>query len=317
MTVTRDDLERHLASLAERTGDPRAGLYGPSSISWEVNKESVIMLGGGAAALLQLAHPFVAHAIDQHSKTRSDPVGRFARTFGHVFAMIFGDLEHARRAAREVHTVHVKIRGRIREDVGAYARGDRYHANDEAALLWVHATLLATALDVYERLVRPLSAGEREQYYEESKLFAALFGIPSSVLPPTYPDFTRYYAEMIASDRIVVGKPASELRHFLFRPPTLAHRPMMRWLEVFTAGILPPKLRDQFGFRFGPVERQLFERSLSVLRAAHHAAPRRLRYFPAYLEAQRRMAGKPERDYVGRLLERLALMSLQPRPRPT
>lgn len=312
MTVTREDLERHLAELVRSVRDPRAGLYGPGSMSWEVNKESVIMLGGGAAALLQLAHPFVAHAVDQHSKTRTDPVGRFSRTFGHVFAMVFGDLDHALRSARRVHDVHVKIRGRIKENVGAHARGDRYEANDEQALLWVHATLLATALDVYERLVRVLTFEERECYYEESKLFGYLFGISDGVLPPTYRDFARYYEDMIASDTIAVGAPAAEMRRFLFQPPTAAHRPGALWFETFTAGLLPAKLRTQFGFSYGRIEREVFERSIPMLRVAHRVAPRRLRYFPAYLEAERRVAGKPERDPIGRLLEKVALKGLQP-----
>lgn len=312
MTVTREDLELHLAKLVARSRDPRAGLYGPGSLSWEVNRESVIMLGGGAAALLQLAHPFVAHAVDQHSKTRTDPVGRFSRTFGHVFAMVFGDLDHALDSARRVHDVHVKIRGRIKEHVGAHARGDRYHANDEQALLWVHATLLATALDVYERVVRVLSSDERERYYEESKLFAYLFGIPDGVLPDTYRDFARYYEDTIASDVIAVGAPAADMRRFLFLPPTLAHKPATIWFEVFTAGLLPAKLREQFGFRYGRLEQQVFARSIPLLRRACRLAPRRLRYFPAYLEAERRMAGKPARDPIGRMLEKVALRSLQP-----
>jgi uncharacterized protein (DUF2236 family) len=312
VTVTREQLERQLAIVAARASDPRAGLYGPGSLSWEVNRESVIMLGGGAAALLQLAHPYVAHAIDQHSRTRSDPVGRFARTFEHVFAMIFGDLNHALGAARRVHDVHVRIRGRIREDVGSHARGDRYEANDVGALLWVHATLLATALDVFERIVRVLSDEERELYYAESKLFAYLFGIPERALPRTYRDFLAYYGAMIESETISVGEPAAQMRHFLFRPPTVAHVPLMAWFAVFTAGLLPPKVRDAFGLPFGRAERQVFERSIPVLRAARRAAPRRLRYFPAYLEAERRMAGKKERDIFGRVLEKVALRSMQP-----
>jgi uncharacterized protein (DUF2236 family) len=312
MTVTPEDLERHLARITARVEDPRAGIYGPGSVSWEVNRESIILLGGGCAALLQLAHPFVAHAVDQHSHTKTDPVGRFARTFNHVFAMVFGDLDHALTAARRVHALHTTIRGRIRENVGAYARGDRYHANDEHALLWVHATLVASALDVFERVVRRLSAPERERYYEESKLFAYLFGIPDSVLPATWADFARYYEDTIASDTIAVGAPALELRRFLFQPPTMAHTPVARWYEVFTAGLLPPKLREQLGFAYGPLERAVFERSIPLLRAAHHVLPRRLRYFPAYVEAERRLAGKREHDPVGRWLEQVALRSLQP-----
>jgi uncharacterized protein (DUF2236 family) len=312
MTVSKDDLERHLSKLIAEVRDPRDGLYGPDSLSWEVNREGIIMLGGGAAALLQLAHPYVAHAVDQHSKTRRDPVGRFSRTFGYVFAMVFGDLDHALRAARRVHSLHTTIRGAIKEDVGVFARGHRYQANDEDALLWVHATLLVSALDVYERLIRKLSDQERERYYEESKLFGYLFGIPEDVMPKTWRDFERYYERTIASDVISVGQPAAEMRKFLFQPPTPVHIPVSRWFEVFTAGLLPEKLREQFGFPFGRVEREIFDRSIPMLRGAHRVLPRRLRYFPAYIEAERRISGLPERDPIGRLIERVALRGLQP-----
>jgi hypothetical protein len=71
-------------------------------------------------------------------------------------------------------------------------------------------------------------------------------------------------------------------------------------------------MREQFGFRYGRLEREVFARSIPMLRRACRLAPRRLRYFPAYLEAERRMAGKPERDPIGRMLEKVALRSLQP-----
>ncbi|MBX3275372.1 MAG: DUF2236 domain-containing protein [Sandaracinaceae bacterium] len=311
MTVTRDDLERHLARLARRTGNRRAGIYGPGTVSWEVNREGVVMLGGGCAALMQLAHPWVAHAVDQHSATRSDPVGRFQRTFGYVFAMVFGDLDEALRAARRVHALHTTIRGAIKEDVGRFRRGDRYHANDEQALLWVHATLLDTALRVYELLVRPLSALEREAYYQESKLFAYLFGLGDDVLPPTHDAFARWYADTIRSDTIAAGGPAREMRRFLFAAPTPLHRPAVAWLEAFTAGLLPPKLRDEFGFRWGARERLLYAQSLPLLRLAHRVSPSRLKHFPAYVDARRRIAGAEQPDYFGWWLERTALRTLR------
>ena len=34
---------------------------------WRVNRESVLLLGGRAALLLQLAHPLVAAAVADHS----------------------------------------------------------------------------------------------------------------------------------------------------------------------------------------------------------------------------------------------------------
>ena len=133
MRVTRQHLEATLAELRREVSDPRLGLWGPGTISWRINRELMVFLAGGRAALLQLAHPFVAHAVDQHSATRHDPLGRFERTFRHVFAMSFGDLDHAIASARRVHAIHERIFGEVPETVGAITAGTPYRANDHDA----------------------------------------------------------------------------------------------------------------------------------------------------------------------------------------
>ena len=93
--MSREDLEASLARVGAGVSDPRHGIHGPDSPAWKMQREAICFLGGGRAALLQLAHPFVAYGVDQHSKTRSDVIGRFQRTFMAVFAMTFGDLQEA------------------------------------------------------------------------------------------------------------------------------------------------------------------------------------------------------------------------------
>src|SRR2546423_8796382 len=97
--VTRDEHEAALAALAREVEHPREGILGPRSIAWQLGGDLAVFLGGGRAALLQIAYPAVAHAIDQHSRTKTDVVGRFQRTFRHVFAMVFGELDDALVAA--------------------------------------------------------------------------------------------------------------------------------------------------------------------------------------------------------------------------
>src|SRR5262249_18137392 len=117
--VDRTDLEPSLARLRSTVRDPRAGLFGPGSRVWTVNREAIVFLGGGRAALLQLAHPVVAQAIADHSHTRDDVLGRFMRTFDNVFAMVWGDLDAAFGSARRVHGMHARIQGVMRETSGA------------------------------------------------------------------------------------------------------------------------------------------------------------------------------------------------------
>src|ERR1043166_278890 len=110
-TVTREEHAAALAELARSVASPREGVLGPRSVAWQLGGDLAVFLGGGRAALLQLAHPMVAYAVDQHSKTRTDVLGRFQRTFRNVFAMVFGDLEDAFTAARRVHAIHARIHG--------------------------------------------------------------------------------------------------------------------------------------------------------------------------------------------------------------
>jgi uncharacterized protein (DUF2236 family) len=120
--VTRSDLEAALADLAAEIDDPLAGIHGPGSLGWRYGREAQNFLGAGRAALMQLAHAPVARAIESHSRVLVDVRGRFQRTFDNVFAMTFGDLDHAIRSARRVHNVHVRITGEHSE-TGCTNRG--------------------------------------------------------------------------------------------------------------------------------------------------------------------------------------------------
>ncbi len=305
MTVTRAELDDSIERLRAEVHDPRAGLYGPSSVSWLVNRELVLFLAGGRAALMQLAHPFVAYAVDHRSRARTDLLGRFQRTFQHVFAMAFGDLDGAIASARRVHEIHARVTGPLGETAPPFEAGRAYAANDPSALFWVHATLVESAVVAFELLVRPLTRAEKEQYYEESRRFARLFGIPGGVMPETWTDFAAYNRRMWNTLR--VAQPAIDMGRFLLAPPSLSPPPLARWFERMTAGLLPEPLREQFGLPFGLRERAAFHASIHAVRAMRRAMPAKARYVPAYHDALRRLAGKPGRDPIGAWIERNVL----------
>ena len=166
--------------------------------------------------LLQLAHPWVAAAIAEHSRSLADPIGRFHRTFGFVFTMVFGTTEEAIAAARRLHRRHAAISGILAESTGAFPAGTPYRANDVAALRWVFATLADSAIVAFELVNPPLSADERERYYAEFRRFAAFFGIPQSALPASWPAFAAYFEEMVGSDRLAVSPAARAIAAELF-----------------------------------------------------------------------------------------------------
>ena len=281
--------EAGLARLRAGTADPRAGLFGPDSKLWEVNRHSVIFLGAGRAALLQLAHPLVARAIREQSRTRSDPIGRFRRTFLRMFAMVYGDLDSALRAARCVRASHDGIAG----------------ADDLEALLWVHATLWDTSVRLFERTVRPLGADEKDRYWQETRRFAALFGIPDAALPGDWQAFRDYCERTYDSSALQVSDAAAETAAFLFRPLHATLAPLTRWYGKVTGVLLPPRLARDFGLAPSAEDRSRVERSLARIGRSERHWPERLRYLPPYLAAQRRVAGRTRADPLGALLERV------------
>src|SRR5260370_10704338 len=163
-SVSRREIERLWDSIRDQTCDPQAGIFGPSSIMWKVNRESALLLGAGRAALLQLAPPWVAAALDRHSNLRNDPLARFHNTFRVVFTMIFGTLPQALAASRHLYQLHTKIKGELPESVAGYPQGSPYEANEVNALLWGHASLIERALLSYDTVLPPLESTNQETY---------------------------------------------------------------------------------------------------------------------------------------------------------
>jgi Uncharacterized protein conserved in bacteria len=195
--------------------------------------------------LLQLAHPWVAAAISEHSKTFADPVGRFHRTFNITFTMVFGTLDQALAASRRLHRRHAVVTGILPQAAGRFEAGSRYSANEVSALRWVHATLVETALQTHDLVLPALTDSEREQYWAEAKLYAALFGVRPADLPADWTSFAAYTEAMA---RRTVSRSARRPRHcgadlFWPRDRTARARMVSRADGPFVAGAVGAGIR--------------------------------------------------------------------------
>jgi uncharacterized protein (DUF2236 family) len=289
--VTEADLEAQLAIVRAAAVGGSAGIFGPDSVAWRLDREAAVFLGAGRALLLQLAHPWVAAAIAEHSGALADPIGRFQRTFNITLTMVFGTAEEAVAAARRLYRRHAAIHGVLAESVGGFPAGSRYWANDVAALRWVYATLTETAPLVYELIGPRLSIEDRERYYAETRLFASLFGIPQDALPQSWAGFVQYIDEMLGSDVIVVNNVARRIAAELFAGAGTFLR-MPNWYRALTASLLPQRLRRDFGLTYGPLDERSVKRALAILRRIYPWIPLRLRYVAPYQEALARLAGR-------------------------
>ena len=292
--VSREEHEASLAELVREVRDPREGILGPRSVAWQIGGDLAIFLGGGRAALLQLAHPMVAFAVDQHSHTRADIVGRFQRTFRNVFSMVFGELDDAIAAARRVHNVHTRIHGEIPHAIGSWRARAPYHANDADALWWVHATLIDTTIAVRERLDGALPTALKDTYIVEMNRFAALFGIPRDLLADSWSAHESYMRRMLASDEIAVAPCAREMASFLVgRGAAHEQPPLGKIAEAMSAALLPADLVRAFGLRDSRVSRTSARLGLAAFAPAYRRLPRALVTIPARADASRRIRGQP------------------------
>ncbi len=247
----------------------RPGLFDEHSITRRVNRENILLLGGGRALLMQLAHPKVAAGVDEHSDFRTHPIRRLRRTIRMTMAIVFGDRETALAAARGVNQVHARVQGRD------------YRALDPELLLWVYATLADTALVTYETFVQPLLPGEREEFHEEFKLLGELLGIPHERFPTTVADFDAYVEQMVSTGPVRVDARARELAAQVMRPRArLLPGPVMLPLNVVTTGLLPPALREQYGLAWGPRQQRAYRIAIAVVPRVIALTPPLLRVWP-------------------------------------
>jgi uncharacterized protein (DUF2236 family) len=241
---------------AERLAS-RDGYFAPESVIRRIgNTPLTPFLGGGAAVLLQVAHPLVAAGVVRHSDYRRDLWRRLGRTLQALYLITYGSKAEAERAAEAVRIVHARVHGKTEVQLGRFPPGTPYSASDPDLMLWVHATLVEASLTVYQRFVETLSPAEQERYYQEMALVARLFGTPASVLPRSLADFRDYFAGQIAGDTITVTPPASEVAPVILDAPLPAPmRVLIPAHRLATAGLLPPRLRAEYGLRWSSLHK--------------------------------------------------------------
>jgi uncharacterized protein (DUF2236 family) len=278
--INADEIQR--VELTER-----AGLYGPASEAWALNREALLLLGAGPRALLlQLAHPLVAAGVADHSDFRSDPWARLRGTLRSYLTIVYGTATSARAEIRRLNALHRTI------------TGPTYRARDPELALWVHATLVDSTIVAADAWLEPLSRGRRERYYAETIPIGRAFGIPSSLLPPDLEAFEAYLDRMLAiGGPVVVGDRARDLAQVVLHPPLGPVAPALAGLPAWTyawtlwpaIGLLPPSVREAYRLGWGPLERGVSSWLVAAWRAWRPMLPVELRQMPQALGADRRV----------------------------
>jgi uncharacterized protein (DUF2236 family) len=273
------------------------GLYGPRSEAWRLNREAMLLLGAGPRALLlQIAHPAVAAGVDEHSDFRSDPWRRLAATLRSYLTIVYGTSAAARSEIRRLNALHRGI------------TGPGYAARDPELSLWVHATLVESTIAVYDAWLEPLSRDRRAAYYDETRPIGRAFGVPDRLLPADLEAFEAYVESMLGPGGPVrVSQVARELATAVLEPPLAplaswlpAGDTLRPWLERIpvqayawtlwpSIGLLPPSVRDDYGFRWTARERLVAAWLVAGWRAWRPVLPATFRQMPQALTADARV----------------------------
>lgn len=239
----------YVRSVPEHPADD--GLFGPRSVVWRVNRDRTFPLAGMRSLMIQALHPLAMAGVAQHSNWRKDPFGRLAATSSYLLTTTYGDAASALAAAAWVRKVHTHVRGVDTET------GLSYSAEDPDLLLWVHAGMVDSIVEVVRRYGRPLDAGDADRYVSEMVRFAEIVGVRREQVPATVTALRKYIESVDLRQATPAAKDAIGV---VLDPPDLDADMRALWhdLAQVAVGTLPDWAREMYGFK--PPEAELMER---------------------------------------------------------
>jgi uncharacterized protein (DUF2236 family) len=265
----------------------REGLAGLplDSLSRRINAERIVLLGWGRAILLQLAHPLIAAGVHDHSSFRSTTWAAVTRLYHTVHAMLsltFGSDAEREMALDGIRQIHRRVHGQLKNATRRFPEGTPYSAEDPDLVLWVHATLLESVPMAYEHFVGPLTLAERDAYCAEAAPVAVALLARSDEVPRTWAEAGSYLDRMYGSDTLEVTEQARMLARAVLSPPGAAWiaGPATWMNRLVTLGMLPPHIRQQYGFEWSRGNQRTFDVVVPALRSMRRMLPRPITQWP-------------------------------------
>ncbi|WP_405655978.1 oxygenase MpaB family protein [Streptomyces sp. RK9] len=198
-----------------------AGLFGPSSVTWQAHGDPMMWVAGIRALYLQALHPRAVRGVMQNSTAfdrqksgRKDAWGRLMRTANFVGTTTYGTTQAAEKAGARVRKIHSMLSATDPDT------GERYGVDEPELLLWVHCAEIDSYLHVLRRSGFPLSDTAADQYVAEHRESARLVGLDPDGVPASTAELAAYFEKV--RPELAVGPEARAVDDFLRRPPTRA-----------------------------------------------------------------------------------------------
>lgn len=244
--------------------------------------EAVVLVGGGTAILLQLAHPLVAAGVAQHSNFADAPMRRLWGTLEFVTAAAFGNETEWQFVCDRVNRRHDSV-------IGTTSTGIAYSANQAELQYWVAATLCWAAIRAHRRVYgrRLVNRDSVDEIVREFGRLGTGLRMSSDAWPQTAAEFDRRFA--VSLTQLQVTEAARHAKTELF-----AARNAPRWLRAvmpiaisLALDLLPSEIAAAYGHPPTRARRFIAALAWMPIVAAGHLLPRCIRSLPARLVLRR------------------------------
>lgn len=182
----------------------------PQSVTWRVQSDRSMWVGGVRGLMLQALHPMAMWGVWQNSNFQEDPFGRLQRTADFVGVATFGSQEEIDALGAKVRAIHRRLRI-LNHDTGKKERLDQ-----PELLRWVHCAEIYSYLETARRAGLPLTAKMADRFLYEQRKTGTYVGLHEEDLPGSVAEMEAYFEEM--RPQLRVTDEAMETVKFLIWP---------------------------------------------------------------------------------------------------
>lgn len=244
----------------------------------QIVQEAILLAGGAAAILLQVAEPGVGKGVDEHSNFAYRPMDRLRTTMTYVYCMAFVSRSEKEAVVQMVHRAHSVV------------KGPDYSADDPELQLWVAATLYAVGIELYQQMFGTMADEDAEAVYREYSVLAVSLRVRPGMWPVSRRAFWEYWDHKIETMHVTENakRVANDL---LWNKELPVHiRCLLPLVRLTTAEMLPKRIREAYGLKSTKIRRGAYRVTLGFTKATYPCLPKAVRTYPMryYLKDMRR-----------------------------
>lgn len=245
------------------------------------------LIGGAANVIMQLAQRPVGRGVLESTvdsgKATLHPIKRTRTTLTYLSVALMGTEEERTRYRQAVNGSHVQVRSTEDSPV-------TYNAFDPTLQLWVAACLYRGFLDVLGAMQIAPDIASDARFYSHAARLGTTLQVREAMWPADIEAFWDYWNRHAATIEIddETRRYLRDLTSFRYLPRPL--RPVGRFQEFVTKGLLPPEFRAAMGYPWTDAEQARFDKVMRRIGRLSRRLPPVVRRFPfnAYLWDVRR-----------------------------